>query len=157
MGDDMRAFRAGLWAWLKLLFTTSAKDRAPAKTAAPQDAVALSSPAPATPAPEATAFSLPGSGRNFLLAARLASVARFNTRAGRKPMIAVKLELGAKPVPTAKREARRVPRTVKGPVLAHSRLRPSAAMDVGSSALVVRLPTRAKAAGAMSTLLRRAA
>jgi hypothetical protein len=143
----MSAFRAGLIAWLKRLFIKSTR----------YDASADISPVhhhePAAAAP----FSLPGEGLNFLLAARLASVARFNTKAGRKPMRPVRLEPGAKPVPVAKQGARRVPKPTKAPLLASSRSRVKQGASGSHSATVVRLPERHKPTGTTSLLLNRAA
>ncbi|MCL4767368.1 MAG: hypothetical protein KJZ80_14160 [Hyphomicrobiaceae bacterium] len=89
---------------------------------------------------------------DFRLPARLAGVSSLNTRAGRQPRRTISRDVNAKPVPIAKRGARKGPRAVTGPLFARS-----APAIAPKAATVLHLPMRPKAAGPGAAALRRAA
>jgi hypothetical protein len=158
----MFAFRTWLKAWLKRIFTRSPANDAAGNVSDRSDHATgpsgMESAASVGPALDTATLTLAsGGGRQFLLAARLASVARFNTRTGYKPMSSARMEPGAKPIPVAKRGALRTPRTVSGPLFAKTPPRSHTSASVRTTALIVQLPARARTARAAHLPQRRAA
>lgn len=142
LGEIMLAFWSRLLARLMRPWRVPDGSReksvvAPASTRAACESRHPSAPIAAV-APAVAGFVHRVDGPRFLLPARLASVARLNVRHDHKPTRHRGHDPQIKPIPVAKRTAKKAPRPAPAPVLL--RARPAARQP----APVVRLPARSR-------------